>query len=297
VADFLLRDMAPLTPEEWASIDRAVEDTARHVLVGRRFIHIHGPLGAGVQAIPVSTYAAIDGGVIDFVGREQALVSPEVRRFQALPLVYRDFLLHWRDIEASRQFGIPLELGAAMAAAAFVAQREDDLIFNGNVEIGFSGLLQAEGRNTIPMGNWRDAGVGFNDVVAATQRLVSARFFGPYALVLSPQLYAAINRIHDGTGVLEIEQIAKLMADGVHQSPILPEPTAVVISSGPQNMDLVIALDLSVAYLQVENLNHYFRVMEILLPRIKRPGAICAIEPQGGQPAEERRRRREGQGD
>ena len=43
----------------------------------------------------------------------------------------------------------------------------------------------------------------------------------PFALVVSPALYAGLNRIHDGTGVLELEQVRKIATAGVYQTPVL----------------------------------------------------------------------------
>ena len=41
---------------------------------------------------------------------------------------------------------------------------------------------------------------------------------------------------------------------------------------------LVVAQDLTTAYLGNEDLDHRYRVMESLVLRVKRPGAICSFE-------------------
>jgi len=51
----------------------------------------------------------------------------------------------------------------------------------------------------------------------------------------------------------------------------------VVISVGAENLDLAVAQDMITAYLQVQNLNHYFRVFEAVTLRIKRPQAIATL--------------------
>jgi uncharacterized linocin/CFP29 family protein len=60
---------------------------------------------------------------------------------------------------------------------------------------------------------------------------------------------------------------------------VLPEPTALLVDSGGQNLDLAVGLDLSTAYVESSNLNHHFRVLESLVLRVRRPGAICTFEP------------------
>lgn len=42
--EFLMRDDVNLSAEQWQSIDSAVIQAARNVLVGRKFLQIYGPL-------------------------------------------------------------------------------------------------------------------------------------------------------------------------------------------------------------------------------------------------------------
>lgn len=197
-------------------------------------------------------------------------------------LTYQDFWLHWRDLESSGRFGVPLDLTKAAAAAAACAQAEDRLIFDGDPALGLDGLRTVDGRQTPPMRDWRGAGEAFADVVDGVRLLTAAGFPGPYALAVSPRLYAELNRIFDNTGVLELEQVEKLARRGVYPSSVLAEPAAVLVDSGPQNMDLALALDLSAAFVESTNLNYRMRVVESLVPRIHRPAAICAFAPPSG---------------
>ena len=65
------------------------------------------------------------------MGEEESDPVRSIRRESGIiPLLFKDFILHWRDIETSRQAGTPLDAAAAAAAAAFCADAEDDLIFN-----------------------------------------------------------------------------------------------------------------------------------------------------------------------
>ena len=128
------------------------------------------------------------------------------------------------------------------------------------------------------MSNWGTMGSAFADVVEGVRVLTQASFTGPYALAVSPRLYADLNRIFDASGVLELEQVEKLARRGVYPTAVLPEPTALLVDSGAQNMDLAVGLDLSTAYVESSNLNHLFRVVESLVLRMRRPGAVCTFE-------------------
>ncbi|MGQ9675793.1 MAG: family 1 encapsulin nanocompartment shell protein [Chloroflexota bacterium] len=275
---FLLRDQAPLTAEQWRHIDNIVIQTARRQLMGRRLLPIYGPLGAGALAVQIRRLSPPSDAAIGLMGQEEAQVTTEDRDFIPIPILYRDFVVNWRNIEHARQFGAPLDLSQAATAAAAVARREDELIFLGDQNLGHVGILNAPGRTTVPLGDWGQPTGAFNNIVSAVTKLGSQRFFGPYAVVASPGLFVHLNRLFDNTGVLEIEQVRRLAQAGVFLSPVLPEPTAVVVSVGAENLDLAVAQDITTAYLQVENLNHYFRVFEAVTLRIKQPSAIATLE-------------------
>lgn len=284
--DYLQRDQAPLGPDEWAALDQTVVRTAQSVLVARRFINLVGPFGPGIEALPNDILSGGGGGVVDLLGNQEGeSLRIERRRFLALPLLYKDFWVHWRDLESSRQLGVPLDVGKAAAAAAATAQAEDRLIFDGEPSLDLPGLRTLEGRQTLPMSDWGSMGRAFGDVVEGVRALTQAGFTGPYALAVSPRLYADLNRIFDDSGVLELEQVEKLARRGVYPTAVLPEPTALLVDSGAQNMDLAVGLDLSTAYLESSNLNHLFRVIESLVLRIRRPGAVCTFEPAAAAPA------------
>ncbi|MGZ3582488.1 MAG: family 1 encapsulin nanocompartment shell protein [Ktedonobacterales bacterium] len=282
MADYLQRDQSPLNTDQWRALDQMVVQTAQAILVGRRFLTLLGPFGLGVEALPTDILAGTTTAQIDLMGNvEGEAVSIERRRYVPLPLIYKDFWIQGRDLAANRQFGLPLDTSKAAAAAAACAQIEDRLIFDGNPALDFAGIRNADGRQTSPLGDWGQVGQGFADVVEGTRLLTESGFPGPYALIVSPRLYAQLNRIFGNTGVLEIEQVQKLARRGVYPTSALPEPSAVLIDSGPQNMDLAVSLDLSTAFVESNNLNYHFRVVESIALRIERPHAICTFESAG----------------
>jgi len=285
MSDYLMRDDAPFSDEEWEKLDELVVSVARKLLVGRRFIQLTGPLGAGVQTVPVPAVGSAEACLHDEEGcaceaGECEVIQVTGHKFLSLPLIHQDFRLAWRDIEASRRMGWPLELGPAAAASAACARAEDELIFHGHPEHGYEGLLNATGRHTVSLGDWDESGQAFADIVAATEALVADGFYEPFAVVLSPALYAKTQRIAKGTGRLEGKLIKDVAEGGLFRSPVLAEDQGLVIAQGAHNFDLVVAQDLITAYLGPENMDHTFRVMEILSLRIKRPGAICTLEKE-----------------
>ncbi len=279
MADYLHREDAPLTELQWEKLDEVVVATAKQHLVGRQFIPVFGPFGVGLQTIQHDVFDGTDQTCVNMTGDcDEAPLGTGQREYKRLPILHKDFQIHWRDIESSAQVGVPFDCSLAAAASFFVASTEDDMIFNGRPDLDIDGLLTVANRQTLSKGDWAEAGAIFADVVGASEKLGKAGFYGPYALVLSPKLYALSNRVYANTGVLEIEQVEKIADAGVYRSSQLGDDKALLISTGSQNMDLAISQDLTTAYLDTEKMNHVFRVMEILTLRIKRPGAICTFE-------------------
>jgi uncharacterized linocin/CFP29 family protein len=277
----LIRDEAPLTPAEWQEIDSVVVHVATSQLVGRRFINVFGPLGAGVQSYHQDIFAGTDSATISMVANEDIHpVHAETRKFMTLPIIFKDFSIYWRDIETSRAFNMPLDTSAAAGASMFVARGEDSLILTGDDKLGMEGLMNAKWRNTVPLLDWDEPGKAFLNTVNATRKLIQDGFYGPFAMVVSPSMFAKMQRVYDGTGVLEINQVRELVTAGVFQTPVIDDNQAVVVSTGPQNLDIAIAQDFVTAYLGPDHMNQPFRVLESLTLRIKRPESICTLEPQ-----------------
>jgi uncharacterized linocin/CFP29 family protein len=282
MSDFLGRSQSPLSTEEWKAFDRTVVDVARRSLAGRRMIQTFGPLGPGYQVVPTDHYGGRSIGVLDMVGE---LESDEIRAgnrvYLPLPILHKDFVIHWRDLEEAQRSGLPIDTGSAASAAAFCARLEDELIFNGRPEMGYDGIRNVDGRQQRQCSDWSAMGNAFRDVAAAVEQLSAKGFAGPFAVAVSPLQLVSMNRMFENAGVLEIDQVRKLATAGVFVTPVLPEPSVIVLATGPENLDLVIGLDMTVGYMQTEKMNHHFRVLESLVLRIKRPEAICSLDGAG----------------
>jgi uncharacterized linocin/CFP29 family protein len=269
---------APLTQREWEVLDEIVIENARRNLIGRRFIDIYGPLGQGVQSVINDIFEESERGSLSYHGEELDISSSTKRIHLTIPLLYKDFGLYWRDIEQAKALDIPIDFSPAANAVTQCALLEDDLIFNGSKQFNVPGLTNVKGHLSHIRSDWMKSGNAFTDVVEARNKLLKMGHSGPYALVLSPELFALLHRVHQGTNVLEIEHVRELVTDGVYQSPVLKGQSGVLVATGRHNLDLVIAEDIETAYMDSENMNHFFRIYECIVPRIKRPSAICTLE-------------------
>ncbi len=277
--EFLMRDDAPFTQEQWEKIDATLISSARQVLTGRKFIKIYGPLGAGVQSINIDDFGTVEQGHVDFLGdADDQPLKTAGRKFVEIPMVYKDLQLSWRDLEISKQQGLPLDLSPVAGAAAICAEKEDKLIFLGDASQGYEGLLTAAGTQAITKSDWKDGENAFQDVAKGIENLISKGFLGKFVLAVSPDLYMQLQRIQPGTGLLEIERIKTLLDGNLYQTAVIGANKAVLVCAEPQNLDLVIGQDMVAAYLGPEKLNHSLRILETVLLRIKRKEAIVIFK-------------------
>lgn len=269
----------PLSEQEFSQLDQAIIDAARRQLVGRRLIELYGPLGRGVQSIVNDVFTDNFDAKMDFQGSFDLDFETSKRVNLTIPLLYKDFILYWRDLEQAKVLDIPLDFSPA---ARDVAILEDQMIFHGAAEFDIPGIMNVPGRLIHLIGEWYESGNAFQDIVAARNKLLEMKHNGPFALVLSPELYSLLHRVHKDTNVLEIEHVRELITDGVFQSPVLKGKTGVIVNTGRNNLDLAVSEDFETAYMGQEGMNHPFRVYETAVLRIKRPSAICTLEPMEG---------------
>ena len=115
-------------------------------------------------------------------------------------------------------------------------------------------------------------------VVDSIQRLEERGHFGPFAVVLGRDLFR-IATTPTKSLVLPTDRLAEFL-DGrrVLRSGVLPPNRGLVVALGGQPIELVLASDIDVRFLQATLEPRYvLRVFERLVLRIKELGAVCCI--------------------
>ena len=265
--NILLRNEAPLTPEQWQLIDTTVGETVGRILVGRRILDLYGPLGFGAYTVPLYTYA----------GEEGEPIRAKIVRQLSMSTLMKSFVIAAKDLELMNA-GQPFDTAPMAAAAAQMALAEDALIFNGDADADAEGLLNVDGRLVLQRNDWDEEGRALSDVTAATAALISQGFYPPYSVAMHPLLHAKLQRVYGRRGILEVELLERQATGGVFSSPSLPQDKVLVIAAQSQYVDLAIGLDIVTAFVETNNLEHHFRIMETLALRIKQPGAVCTLE-------------------
>ncbi|HEX3862139.1 MAG TPA: family 1 encapsulin nanocompartment shell protein [Stellaceae bacterium] len=263
--DTLNRGQAPFPASIWKAIDEAAAGAARDRLTGRRYLDLEGPFGVGLTAIEVGNddYCRQPGP--DEAGAVMGRAIP-------LPMIRKSFRLSIRRVAAHVQNGQPLDLSPAQSAAEAVANREEELIYQGTPSFGLHGLLTIDGRQQIAGSNWSNPEGALQDVLAAATQLDNSGSRGPYALALSPALYNNLFRLYPGSDVIGLEHLRRLCTAGIYKAAI---DGGVLLDTNAGV--LILGQDLSSGYSGQDGVHYQLYVSESIVLRIDDPKAICVI--------------------
>jgi len=274
--------------EEWQQIDESVVREAQRVMVGRRVLPVYPLESVGVMEVQWDVQAELSDAILSMYGETPSEdIIAYTRASLIVPILHKDFRIHWRDLEASRRYGRPLDMANAESAALKVAQLEDKLILHGEITgwpaLGVEGLTTATGRNTEDSGGaWGTAPNAVTDVKDAMEELINDNFNGPYDLILQPSAFLAAHTFIGTTATMQIDKIRDLIRGTVYVSPELlasdgGADSAILMETGRANADLPVAQDIRTFYKELKDMNHFFKVFSAVVPRIKRATAICEI--------------------
>jgi len=256
-----------LAPELLEKIESAAVSAARDILSGRKILDVEGPHGLGLTNLEVG-----NDDICREPGPEEA--SAVVSRALSVPMIYRRFSLSKRRIAAAQESGQPLSLKVVENAGQTVAAREEEFVYQGQLNFHLTGLLTVEGRNNIAGGDWNNIDEVLEDVIEAVNILDGKGYRGPYGLALAPALYNNLFRRYPGTELMQIEHLKRLCTRGIVKANI---EGGVLVSRDVGS--LVIGQDLQISYLGPDAAHENFTVSESAVLKIEAPDAICTLRP------------------
>ncbi len=280
------RDTGRITNEEILYIDNRIVETVKPLLVGRRLFPVFTLPHAGIMTVRGYKRSNMSAARISLHGQGGAKDRTEKTPFDiTVPVIEKEFDVMWRELEASRESGIPLDLQDGENAARKVAEDEDKLLISGEYTgwraLGVEGLATATGRNTSAGGDW--SANAFTYVNNAIGELETDGHYGPYALIVKPSWWRQIAGAYvTNTATTIAEKVAELCQVGVFKTDNLfgsagTQANALVVEPSQENFELVIGRDLEVRKKEDVRGNLECVVREVVAPRIKRPTSICEI--------------------
>jgi uncharacterized linocin/CFP29 family protein len=271
--DTLNRGHAPFPAHIWEMIDEAAAKAARDRLTGRRFLDLEGPFGLGLTVIEI--------GNDDYCRQPEPDEAGQILgRAMQVPMIRKSFRISIRRVAAHLDNGQPLDLNLAQEAAEAVADREEELIYQGQPAFGVYGLLTVEGRQQVAGGDWSQPDKALNTVINAVGQLDKAGFRGPYALALAPELYNNLFRLFPGTYMSALEHLHRLCTAGIYKAPI---EGGVLVDT--RVGVLVLGQDFSAGYSSQDGVHYHLYISESIVLRIDEPKAICVIPARAGSSA------------
>jgi uncharacterized linocin/CFP29 family protein len=234
---------------------------AKPVLAGRRILHVDGPYGLGLKAVPLSDppveRTAITSGVLP------------------LAYIHQSFMMSKRDLAAFEKDGVLLDTRGVAMAAIECATLEDSLVFQGTREA--AGLMTVKGSNSVKLGVWGEVGGAAGDIIKAITVLDGAGFHGPYIMALAPARYNLLLRRYPNGNASELEHLKTAVTEGVFKAPAL-ESGGILLASGRQYASIVVGQDMTVGFVGPVGERLEFTVSESLAPYIRQPKAICLLK-------------------
>lgn len=277
--------------QTWTAIDRAVREEVGRIRVAQKvFPSIILPGGEPVPA--------------DTVLPSRPVLTMEEGRTSSFAEIWVEFSLTPSQILAEDR----LHTGKALAtlAASKLAMAEDNYLFQGTdweTQQSFAALKACvQARNAASLGsgllgkaaeyalsNGSPPGNGvrgdptgdniFRAVVHGIGKLASDGQTGPYALILSPDLFAEASAPIKTTLVTPADRINPLVTGGFLSSGNLPPGTGLLASLGGEPTTIYIGIDITTAFVHMERDGTYrFRVFEQIQYIARDPSALREIK-------------------
>lgn len=258
---YLSRDEAPIGPEVWEILDNTLVSIAKSMLAGRRLLHVEGPYGLGLKAVPL----------------QDAPVEPGLFTSPAAPVswIHIAFTLGKRDLAAYERDKISLNLSELAGAAMECARLEDELVFNGRRQV--AGLLTVPGSSSLELSSWDEVGAAADDIIKGVTSLDGAGFHGPYTLALAPGRYNLLFRRYPTGQATELEHVKTVVTEGVFKAPALAGG-GVLLASGRQFASIVLGQDMTIGFIGPQDERLQFSISESLVLFIRAAGAICILK-------------------
>lgn len=232
----LYRELAPITDDAWREIEQEATRTFKRHIAGRRVVDVStpgGPATAAVSTGHLAEVAAPGEGVIAHLRQSKPLVRLRV-----------PFTIDRADIDDVERGSQDSNWDPVKEAAKQLAFVEDRAIFEGyeaadidGIRAGSSnpGLALPEDPREIP------------DVIAqALSELRLAGVDGPYAVLLSAEVYTAVSET-TAHGYPIREHLNRLVDGDIIWAPAIDG--AFVLSTRGGDFDLQLGTDVSIGYL------------------------------------------------
>ena len=283
-----LRTNDTLLYDEWKELDGAVLDSFQNRIVGvadllsRNLVY---DVKKGLAATVLSFQDASDINAADMtmdgVNHGQRDRQEYNINYLPLPIIHKDFGFSIREIQESRNGTRPLDTSMAELCARKVAEKAEDLLFNGSSSYTYGGgtiygYTDFTNRNTftIQSGGW-DGATGEQivaDVIDMKQASINDRCYGPWVLYIPTDFESKMDSDFKANSDKTVRQRI-LEIGGIQDVKVADTLTAsnvVLVQMQSNTARIVQGLGLKTVQWDIEGgMFVNFKVMAIIVPQIR----------------------------
>jgi uncharacterized linocin/CFP29 family protein len=234
----LLRQLAPLTGNEWKAIDEEAKQTLKMNLSARRLVDFSGPHGWQASSINL--------GRADPTQDElRPGVETRRRRVQTLTELRVPFELSRTELDIIARGGRDPDLRPVTDAARNIAIAENQAVFRGFEAGSITGILEAASESALHL---TDDYVRYPEVIAeALGKLRNLGIGGPYGIALGPRCYVGLTETTTGGGYRVYDHVKRLLNGPLVWTPGIDG--AIVLSVRGGDFELTVGEDFAIGYL------------------------------------------------
>lgn len=196
---------------------------------------------------------------IDIIGGdgETKVVKQE---FKAIPLITQRFLVRLRELSDGS-----FDPAIAVKAGEMLVQAEERQIV--------CGFMSGK---KMKLGKWETSEECVEELLKAMREIAKASA-GPFAMILSPERFSKLLKVHEKGGKMVIEILREIFTGGIIVTPAIEEKV-IVFANSPSVLDIVVGHELELKEIGPEGDSIAFLAMEALDLRLKNPEAVIVLE-------------------
>ena len=281
------RDAGILTYEQVKYVETKVVEQVHEKLVGRQIMPLISLPDAGYKWYKYYEEEDMGPAAIGMEGIAQADDIPNYPAHeQKLPVIWKTFMIQWRDALAARHQGPQLLERYPRNAARQVAEEEDKLLLTGEYTgwnaLGIHGLLRSAGHVNAGNGNhWPTDSI--SDILDGWADLQGSGFINQKPVLIGPPdlikcLYAQL----PNTEISYMGYLLKEILAGVYESNSLfaadgGQDSVLLVIPGIDNFAMIEAQPPTVHWWEDKMGNMYGTVREVVAPVVFRSESIKEI--------------------
>ena len=283
-----LRTNDTLLYDEWKELDSAVLNAFQTRLTGVSDLLSRGLVYDVKKGLAATVLGFQDAGdvnpadmTMDGVNRGQRDRQEYSITYLPLPIIHKDFSFSIREIMESRNGSRPLDTSMAEMCSRKVAEKAEDLLFNGSSSYTYGGgsiygYTDFPNRNafSIVSGGW-DGATGeqiVQDVIDMKQASINDRCYGPWIIYVSTNFESILDSYFKAESDKTVRQ--RILEIGgiqdIKVSDTLAASNVLLVQAQSDTVRIVQGLGLKTVQWDVEGgMAVNFKVMAITVPQIR----------------------------